>query len=199
MSHGTPPHIQRSQWDVPLPDLDTLLISPSTSGGPVSDTRVKGAQSFIALCHLTVILSDILPLIYTLQVSQTNASSKALRRHETALDEWEESLPLWLRPGSAEFERQAAGALNLQLSYLIIKMCICRIASQVRPLSIASINLFLLHLMVEKQELHQSDESEDREARQYYQSRCRKAARAVIDFVTLLQRNEMDVFWLPCR
>jgi hypothetical protein len=49
------------------------------------------------------------------------------------------------------------------------------------------------------QEASKSDERDDTEMRQFYQSRCRRAARAVIEFVTSLQQHDLDAFWLPCK
>ncbi|KAL2824883.1 fungal-specific transcription factor domain-containing protein [Aspergillus cavernicola] len=175
LSHGTPPHIHKSQWDVPLPDSDSLLVSLAGQTLP-SDTRVQGGDSFIALCSLTTILGEILPLIYALEIQPLETSFRALRRHETTLNEWEESIPSWLRPTSPAFERKAAGALNLQLSFLAVKLCLSRIA--------------LL-------EMHRANESAADEDKLYYRSRCRKAARAVIDFVINLAQDETDAFWLP--
>ncbi|KAL3481878.1 fungal-specific transcription factor domain-containing protein [Aspergillus californicus] len=176
LSHGTPPHIHKSQWDVPLPDSDSLLVTLAASETLPVDTRVQGAHSFIALCSLTTILGTILPLIYALEIQPLETSFRALRRHETTLNEWEESLPPWLRPSSPAFERKAAGALNLQLSFLAVKLCLSRIA--------------LL-------EMHRSNEPPAEEDKLYYRSICRKAARAVIDFVTNMTPDEADAFWLP--
>ncbi|KAL4943982.1 hypothetical protein BDV06DRAFT_123172 [Aspergillus oleicola] len=176
LSHGTPPHIHKSVWDVPLPDSDSLMVH-ITAGEPLpSDARVQGAHSFIALCSLTTLLGRILPLIYVLEIQPLETAFRTLRRHETTLNEWEELLPSWLRPTSPNFERKAAGALNLQLSFLAVKLCLSRIA--------------LL-------ELHRSNESSAEEDKYYYQSTCRRTARAVIDFTTNLKPEEKDVFWLP--
>ncbi|KAL2812969.1 fungal-specific transcription factor domain-containing protein [Aspergillus granulosus] len=176
LSHGTPPHIHRSQWDVPLPDSDSLLVDLSASQRLPADARVQGGHSFVALCSLTSILGQILPLIYALEIQPLESSFRTLRRHETTLNEWEESLPSWLRPTSPAFERKAAGALNLQLSFLAAKLCLARTA--------------LL-------EIHRSSESIADEDKLYYRSQCRKAARAVIDFTTTLSEHEIDAFWLP--
>ncbi|KAL4733329.1 fungal-specific transcription factor domain-containing protein [Aspergillus similis] len=176
LSHGTPPHIHKSVWDVPLPDSDSLMVSITPGEDLSSDARVQGAHSFIALCTLTTLLGQILPLIYVLKVQPLETSFRELRRHETALNEWEEGLPSWLRPTSPVFERKAAGALNLQLSFLAVKLCLCRIA--------------LL-------EIHRSNESPAEEDKLYYRSRCRKAARTLIDFTVNLAMDELDAFWLP--
>lgn len=169
-------HTQSSQWDTPLPDIDSLCLGPTENNGLPSDVHLKGARCFIALCELTRILGDILSLIYTLRRQTQGTCLKSLRRNETSLDEWEDSLPRWLSPTNSEFQKMAPGALNLQLSCLTVKMCICRVGLQ---------------------ETARSEEPDDTEARHYYQSRCRNAARTVIDFVTSLQPCDMDVFWLP--
>ncbi|RDW64314.1 fungal specific transcription factor domain-containing protein [Aspergillus mulundensis] len=176
LSHGTPPHVHKSVWDVPLPDSDSLMVKITPGEAFPSDARVQGAYSFISLCSLTTLLGHILPLIYVLEVQPLETSFRALRRHETTLNEWEEGLPTWLRPTSPAFQRKAAGALNLQLSFLAVKMCLSRIA--------------LL-------EIHRANESPAEEDKLYYRSRCRKAARAVIDFATNLAGDELDAFWLP--
>lgn len=121
LSHGTPPHIHRSQWDVPLPDSDSLPTNTATS-----HTQVQGSYSFVALCQLTAILSNILPLIYSLQTRPLEHAFKALRQHETELDRWEEDLPPWLSADNSSFERKAPGALNLQFCCLVVKMYLCR-------------------------------------------------------------------------
>lgn len=48
------------------------------------------------------------------------------------MDEWEDELPYFLRPNGSDLQRDAPGALNLQLSFLAVKMLICRVAVQVR-------------------------------------------------------------------
>lgn len=92
-----------------------------------SNARVQVGRSFIALCELTVILGDVLPLMYTLQAQSLEQTLRPLRQHETALDQWEEGLLPWLRPGCASFERTAAGALSLQLCYLVVRIYLWRI------------------------------------------------------------------------
>ncbi|KAL4878218.1 fungal-specific transcription factor domain-containing protein [Aspergillus karnatakaensis] len=176
LSHGTPPHIHKSVWDVPLPDSDSLLVDIAQGQDFPPDARIQGAHSFVALCSLTTILGQILPLIYALEIQPLEISFRSLRRHETTLNEWEESLPSWLRPTSPNFRRKAAGALNLQVSFLAVKLCLSRIA--------------LL-------EMHRSNDSPLDEDKLYYRSRCRKAARAIVDFVVNLTEEETTAFWLP--
>lgn len=130
LSHGTPPHVHSSQWDVPRPEIDSLLVGTVHTDSS-SHARMQGAKTFIALCDLTEILGNILALVYTLKPSKDHNCLRSLRRLEATLDEWEDDLEPWLRPGSLEFQRAAPGVLNLQLSTLAVKMCISRIALQV--------------------------------------------------------------------
>ncbi|KAJ9194610.1 transcriptional regulator family: Fungal Specific TF [Paecilomyces variotii] len=176
LSHGTPPHIHSSQWDVLLPDIDSLLMGTVSTADSFPDAWMQGAKSFIALCGLTEILGDILALVYTLKPSREHNCLKSLRRLEAKMDEWEDNLDTWLRPGSLDFQKIAPGALNLQLSSLAVKMCISRIALQ---------------------ETVHRDDNDDWEARRYYLSQCRKTAQAIINFVLSLNRTEIDAFWLP--
>ncbi|KAI9729355.1 MAG: hypothetical protein M1834_006878 [Cirrosporium novae-zelandiae] len=177
LAHGTPPHIHREQYDVPLPGLDILVEKPSEDTVETgSQDRRRGAHCFIALCQLTEILGEVLHLMYNLQIPNGTARLKSIRRFETHLDEWEDSLPSWLNPIESDFDRLAPGARSLQLSFYALKMCLSRAA---------------LH------EFTRSGEADDIAARLYHQSRCQKAARVVVDFVVSLQADDLDVFWLP--
>ena len=131
LSHGTPGHIHRDQWDVALPEISTILDDAPISNYSESDTRLRGAQSFIALCKLTKILGEVLSVVYSLREEPIENTLKVLRRQEASIDDWQDSLPSWLNPGSSEFEQDQPGTLNLKLSYLAVKMCICRVALQV--------------------------------------------------------------------
>lgn len=134
LSHGTPGHIHGDQWDVALPDITTILDdAPANTSTSVSEVRLRGAHSFIALCRLTRILGNVLSVVYSLRDEPVERTLKTLRRQETAIDDWQDSLPAWLNPGRTEFERDQPGSLNLRLSFLAVKMCICRVALQVKP------------------------------------------------------------------
>ena len=172
LCHGTPSHIHRYQWDVPLPEVAILSDGASIGDDHHAETRLKGAQSFIALCQLTNILGEVLPLVYSLRAQMPDTTMKDLRRVETSLDQWEDSLPEWLTFAASTFERQGPGALNLQLSFLALKVCLCRMALQTTRLT-------------------------DHDEAQYHQVRCRKAGKALIDFVISLNEDEIKVFWLP--
>jgi hypothetical protein len=144
---------------------------------------------------LTEILGDILPLIYNTKRGKHHDPRKSLLRSEAPLEEWEENLPNWLDHKSLDFQRELPGVLSLQLSALAVKICICRVSLLVRYVH-AIHNFFLSN---KGQEASKSDGRDDTEMRQFYQSRCRRAARAVIEFVTSLQQRDLDAFWLPCK
>jgi hypothetical protein len=125
-AHGVPPQIAKSQYDVPLPSIDVLVSQPNPS-----QHRVRAAHSYIALCQLTEILGELLPLVYDLQQKSHNDTSKRLRRTQTELDAWEDSLPDWLQsPGQGT--GLVSGSSSLQLGYLALKMLVCRVELHVR-------------------------------------------------------------------
>lgn len=126
-AHGVPATIVKDQHDVPLPDVEVLRLSPSPH-------QERGVESFFALCTLTEILADILPLVYNLQAQWYRDSPRKLRRIQTQLDDWEENLPEWLRLSSEDCIGPQAGSCSLWLSFLAVKMLMCRIALRVsRP------------------------------------------------------------------
>jgi hypothetical protein len=91
------------------------------------NSTLAGAHSFYHLCRLTQILGSILPLIYSLKIRSLAGIQKLLRPIEIQLDEWEDSVPRWLRYGNDHFQRSLPGALNLNLCFLAVKMCISRL------------------------------------------------------------------------
>jgi hypothetical protein len=130
LSHGTSPNIHPTQFDVEIPGLDSIVTGAgkANSRQQASDPGTAGALCFIALCQLTEILGDILPLIYNTKRGKYHDPRKSLLRSEASLEEWEENLPNWLDPKSLDFQRELPGVLSLQLSALAVKICICRVS-----------------------------------------------------------------------
>ncbi len=91
----------------------------------------KGTESFFALCSLTEILADILPLIYNLEAQRYKDSLRELRRVQMQLEDWDARLPAWLRRSTEEGSAPQSGACSLQLSFLAIKMLMSRISLRV--------------------------------------------------------------------
>lgn len=93
--------------------------------------RVKTARCYIALCQLTEILGDLLPLVYGLQPNPPKETSKTLRRLRADLDSWEDSLPDWLKPTQRDTVSPISGSSNLHLAFLSLKMLVSRVELQV--------------------------------------------------------------------
>jgi hypothetical protein len=98
--------------------------------GLETPTRIDTAKCFIALCTLSEILGDILPLVYERHQRAGPDVSKVLRRLETDLDSWEDSWPAVsiFRDRDEERTEPVSGSSSLRLGFLSAKMLICRIA-----------------------------------------------------------------------
>ncbi|EGP85465.1 uncharacterized protein MYCGRDRAFT_61319 [Zymoseptoria tritici IPO323] len=111
LAHGTPPLVQRQNYDVPLPDA----LNGTT------------ASSFPQLCALSQILGTLLPLVYSLHGGHEE-TMRQVRKSECDLDDWQRRLPT-----SLHYKRDAStgtpnGVSNLQFCYLSVKLLLCRIA-----------------------------------------------------------------------
>ncbi|KAB8069990.1 putative C6 transcription factor [Aspergillus leporis] len=169
--HGVPPQIAKNQYDVPLPTIDGLL-SPN---GRTTE-RVRAAHCHIALCRLTEILGELMPLVYGLQHRVSRETSKKLRQIRTDLDMWEDSLPDWLRSTvSTGSEERISGTSSLQLAFLAVKMLVSR---------------------VELTEVNSAD-TDNPEARRYFQTECRRSAEEIVQFISSLRKENFQEFWLP--
>lgn len=125
--HGVPPQIAKIQYDVPLPSVDILV----TSASPTSE-HIKAANCHIALCKLTEILGELLPLVYRLQPKSTRETTERLRHIRTDLDLWEHSLPEWLKSPWPASESSFGGVCSLHLGFLAMKVLVCRVELHVR-------------------------------------------------------------------
>ncbi|KAF9884033.1 hypothetical protein FE257_002371 [Aspergillus nanangensis] len=170
--HGVPPQIAKNQYDVPFPTIDTLI--PQTNR---STERVRAAHCHIALCRLTEILGELLPLVYGLQQRYPRETSKKIRQIRTDLDMWEDSLPDWLRAPAASnsTEERISGTSSLQLGFLAVKMLVSR---------------------VELTEVNNAD-TDNPEARRYFQTECRRSAEEIVEFISSLRKENFREFWLP--
>ena len=129
-AHGVPPNITRTNYDVPLPTLDDLKATG------LSCQHYQSAEVFIALCRLSEILGDILPLIYDLQINPQKNTARALRKSEVDLDQWEEELPNCLNiADNKPLFPVVSGSSSLQLGFLAVKLLIRRIRLHVGVLS----------------------------------------------------------------
>ncbi|KAL6236616.1 hypothetical protein BDW75DRAFT_206497 [Aspergillus navahoensis] len=168
--HGVPPQIAKNQYDVPLPTVEVLV--PPASRSP---ERVRAAHCHIALCRLTEILGELLPLVYGLQQRSPRETTKKIRQIRTDLDVWEDSLPDWLRSPLGPSEDRIAGLSSLHLSFLAVKLLVGR---------------------VELNDVNNS-ETDLPEARRYFQTECRKGAEEIVQFISSLRKENFKEFWLP--
>ncbi|XMA15425.1 hypothetical protein WAI453_008216 [Rhynchosporium graminicola] len=168
-AHGTPSNINSSHYDVPFPT--SQMLGPHGSILPESQ---RSMESFIALCKLTQILGQALPLVYDLIGSSQKETSKTIRRIEADLDIWEDDLPDYL--SSVDHSDSVSGGSSLRLCYLSLKMLVCRIS---------------LH------SVSQQGSIEATEAYRFRQVESRHAARTIVNFVTSLNTSQLAEFWLP--
>ncbi|PVH76137.1 hypothetical protein DL98DRAFT_426190 [Cadophora sp. DSE1049] len=157
LAHGTPPNIQRANYDVPLPTLE----------------QSNSAMTFIKLCSLSQILGSLLPLVYSLQINENDAT-KETRRIQCSLDDWEGDLPHNLNLGSHDRVDGVNGSANLWFCFLSVRLLLCRVmfkvASSLSPMP---------------------------EAKQYNLALLRDSASKLVGFVTDLHENQLQEFWLP--
>jgi hypothetical protein len=173
-AQGTPPYISQDQYDVPVPTIE-LLVPRSRSD---SLRHVRAAEIYIQLCHLTEIVGEVLPMIYHLRGGMSTATDRTTRL-EAQLDSWVENLPTWLDIGDfSEARPQIPGLVNLQLSYLAVRMLLCRIAWHEHSLGLGK--------------------SPGDGITEYSRLlSCQAAAEDVVRLVMSLTRGDLSGFWLP--
>ncbi|EJT72922.1 hypothetical protein GGTG_09773 [Gaeumannomyces tritici R3-111a-1] len=171
-AYGVPPCIGQSQYDVPLPTRATLATPELES----TLERDQAAHCFIALCKLTEILGDMLPLLHDLRRSPASNTSRKRRDLESDLEEWESNLPDYLREHGRNRGSKApvSGSSSLRLGFLAMKMLLCRI------------NL---------REVSRSNNPPDSEERSHHLSKLRKTAESVVDFICSLTEQNLAEWW----
>jgi hypothetical protein len=169
-AQGTPPYISKGHYDVPLPTVELLLQGTGRAG---SVKHVRAAQVFVHLCRLTEIVGDVLPLIYHIRSGNDGIAAEQTSRSEIELNRWTESRPNWLDLTDFGPNRLAVpGLLNLQLSYLSVRMLLRRIA------------------------WHEISQRESDPASSWLLG-CQAAAEDIVRFVASLDQTDMMGFWLP--
>jgi hypothetical protein len=121
-AYGTPPYITVGHYDVPLLTLEVL-----TQAGHDSVKHVRAAECYIALCQLTIVLGDILPLLYHIRSGNDAVSAQQVSKSEVDLRTWLAGLPSHLYLLDYTRRCDIPGLANLQLSYLAVKMLLARI------------------------------------------------------------------------
>lgn len=117
LAHGTPPHIQRSQHDVPGPR-------------PCSDGDDDATAVFIALYGLTEVLDEHLQRLYHVRPGTATQHHTTTASLELALNTWVAGLSgparAVVRRGHRDRDLSAPGAANLRLAYLSVRLLLQR-------------------------------------------------------------------------
>lgn len=166
-AQGTPPYISKNHYDVPLPTLELL-----TAGRSNSVKHVRAAELFVHLCKLTEIVGDVLPLIYHIRSGNDTIAAEQTSRSEIELNRWIESRPSWLNLSDFANRPAVPGLVNLQLSFLSVRMLLRRIA------------------------WHEISQRETEPASSWLGG-CQAAAEDIVRLACSLQRQDLRGFWLP--
>jgi hypothetical protein len=93
-----------------------------------SEDGQNASECFIHLCTLSVILGEVLPLVYDLEQRDI---WRDIRRRETELDIWEQNVSLPINGPNEKYPYPISGLSSLCLSYLSVRLLLCRIAFRV--------------------------------------------------------------------
>ncbi|RSL53578.1 hypothetical protein CEP54_010341 [Fusarium duplospermum] len=119
LSHGTPPHISKMQYDVPSPTIDNLCEKGSSA------EKVLKASIYVALVGLTDVLDLHLTHIYQLRKTDELGDVTHL---ELALNNWIDSMNDRVRRVIIRGTNlDIPGAPNLRLAYLTVRLLLQRI------------------------------------------------------------------------
>lgn len=166
-AQGTPPHINRAHYDVPMPTIELLASSRIAI-----EKHYRAAQCYIELCKLTEIIGDVLPLIYHIRSGNDGLAAEQTSRSEIELNRWNYNRPRWIDYTDFESRPDVPGLVNLQLSYLAVRMLLRRIA---------------WHEVCQREHDPPSGWLEG----------CLDAAENIVRLVCSLRRADLVGFWLP--
>ncbi|KAJ5633304.1 transcriptional regulator family: Fungal Specific TF [Penicillium lividum] len=114
LAYGTPPHIRRTQYDVPTPTEEHLLCQRA---------QKKAHGVFIAFVHLTEVLDYCLEHVYGINLDGRE------RNLDLELNEWIGTLTGDVRKiVTRGINLEVQGASNLRLGYLAVKLLVRRIS-----------------------------------------------------------------------
>ncbi|KAF2005820.1 C6 transcription factor-like protein [Amniculicola lignicola CBS 123094] len=115
VAYGTPPHIAKGAYDVPIPDIDSLISVKATTAQKYAST------CFIHLCALTELLGDILPLVYHIKPIPEKLE-KRVQKLKDVLSDLESQLPEWVPLPNR------TGSSNLWFCLLSVRVLLNRVA-----------------------------------------------------------------------
>ena len=166
-AQGTPPHINKAHYDVPLPTVELL------AGDKINiQKHHRAAECYIEFCKLTEIIGDVLPLIYHIRSGNDNVAAEQTSRSEIELNRWHQSRPKWINYHDFDSRPLVPGLVNLQLSYLAVRMLLRRLA------------------------WHEICQREADPSPSWLDS-CLDAAENIVRFLCSLKPIDLNGFWLP--
>lgn len=166
-AQGTPPHISKAHYDVPMPTIELLA-----AGRINIEKHYRAAQCYIELCKLTEIIGDVLPLIYHIRSGNDGVAAEQTSRSEIELNRWNHNRPSWIDYTDFESRSDVPGLVNLQLSYLAVRMLLRRIA------------------------WHEICQREQDPSPAWLEG-CLDAAENIVRLVCSLRQADLTGFWLP--
>lgn len=180
MTYGTPPHLQRSTYNVPAPTIEHFASSTDGSHDTSShggDGDIVGAASvFVALYTLSEVLDHYLQHIYTLDPEANGSSVRSLKFR---LNSWVESLEGEVRKIIVRGTRLCfPGAANLRLAYLSVQLLQQRI-----------------ELDFDRDRARSGSEDDTTIVSNQYIS-ARRTAEDVVHFIQELEEKQLGDFWL---
>ncbi|KAH8660216.1 fungal-specific transcription factor domain-containing protein [Xylariales sp. PMI_506] len=118
LAHGTPPHIQKSQYDVSSPGANPLLQQSQSQAGR------EAAPIFIAFFGLTEVLEQCLQQLYNFERTEGHGVAHL----ELKLNQWLDKLePQVRRIITRGTQLEVPGAANLRLAFLAIVLLLRRL------------------------------------------------------------------------
>lgn len=170
MAYGTPLHIHRQQYDVPVPSIENIC------GPKASPTQRGAAAVFVALVTLTVVLGRFLEYIYHVCKDMPNSPEISISELGHMLSQWEESLSNDVRQIVIRgIDLSVPGAANLRLAYLAVQLLLRRI-----------------QLDAEKSRLEIGQPTTS-----YHAINSQRAAEEIVLLVKELDESHLFGFWIP--
>ncbi|KAI1140048.1 fungal-specific transcription factor domain-containing protein [Hypoxylon sp. FL0543] len=167
LAYGTPPHLQRSFYDVPQPTEKDRLNQPGAS-----QENSEARSVFLALSGLTDVLDHYLQRLYRVD----KGAGTPAARLELRLNRWVESLENDVRQIITRgTSLNIPGAPNLRLAYLSVQL--------------------LTHRIRMEDSRSREEVDDDVFANQYIH--IRRTAEDIVFLVQELREEQLGDFWLP--
>lgn len=169
LAHGTPPHIQRSQHDVPPPEPHHFSFE--------TEERSDAIAVFIALYGLTEVLGECLHSLYDLSQKEQVTDSNL----EFRLNSWVESLAGPVRGVILRGHNLSLpGAANLRLAYFATLLLLRR-----------------MELEASREKAQDSTEVMNTGDLANKYLRAQQTAEEIVMLVSELGQDQLGDFWLP--